>query len=150
MNKEIYLTYIQPRPDDKGYQRRLKAIWDDNYSEYKHLMAKNLAEQIRNIKKKNLLSEVDRQLIELQQHITPLENEKRNDGENEKESENHQRGNEDETVEEKTDNKDLKQELINLWRKNFEKYIKLDIGEREFSTKTNPPPLQDQVDILIF
>ena len=82
---------------------------------------------------------MDRQLIELQQQITPLENEKRNDGENEKESENHQRGNEDETVEEKPDNTDLKQELTNLWRKNFAKYMKLEIRECEFSTKTNPP-----------
>ena len=64
-------------------------------------MTKHLAEQIRNIKKKNLLSEVDRQLIELQQQITPLENENWNDRKNEKESENHHKGNENETVEEK-------------------------------------------------
>ena len=53
MNKEIYGMYIQSKPEEKGYQGRLKAIWDHNKKDFKHFTGKHLAEQVRNIKKKN-------------------------------------------------------------------------------------------------
>ena len=49
-------------------------MWEDNFPELQHLTPKHLAEQIRNIKNKNLLNEIDRQLIELQ-HDIPQGNE---------------------------------------------------------------------------
>ena len=66
MNEELYLTYLRWKPEEKGYQNRLKSIWDENYEEYKHLTLRHIAEQVRNIKKKNLLSKIEQQLIEIQ------------------------------------------------------------------------------------
>ena len=43
---------------------------------------------------------------------------------------------------------ELKEELTILWRNNFEKYIKLELQEREFSTKVTPPPSQDLFNIV--
>ena len=57
-----------------GYQKQLKSLWDDNFLEFRDLTSKHLAKQVKNIKKKNLLSETDRQLIELQ-HNTPQSSE---------------------------------------------------------------------------
>ena len=36
MNKEIYGMYIRLKPEEKGYQGRLKAIWDHNKKEFEH------------------------------------------------------------------------------------------------------------------
>ena len=152
MNKEIYGMYIRSKPEEKGYQGRLKAIWDHNKKDFKHFTGKHLAEQIRNIKKKNLLSEVDRQLIELQHRITSQEPATPtvtiSQEETEQETNNHQEEVEDRREDESTNNIELKEELTKIWRKNFEKYIKMDINQREFSAKIKPPPNQEMLDIL--
>ena len=144
--------YIRSKPEEKGYQGRLKAIWDHNKKEFKHFTGKHLAEQVRNIKKKNLLSEVDRQLIKLQHRITPQEPATPTvtikQEETEQETNNHQEEVEDRREDESTNNIELKEELTKIWRKNFEKYIKMDINQREFSTKIKPPPTQEMLDIL--
>ena len=41
-----------------------------------------------------------------------------------------------------------REDLRQIWRKNFEKYINMDIEHREFSTKVTPPPVQKSLDIL--
>ena len=64
MNKEIYLMYMRAKPMEKGYQKRLKVLWDENYPTLSNMTARLLAEQVRNIKKKNLISELDRKMIE--------------------------------------------------------------------------------------
>ena len=64
MNKEIYLLYIRAQPKVKGYQQRLKTLWDENFPQFNQMTSKHLAQQIRNIKMKRLLSGLDRQLIE--------------------------------------------------------------------------------------
>ena len=63
INKEMYLLYITAQPKVKGYQQRLKHLWDDNCPEFNQLTSKHLAQQIRNIKTKKLVSEPDMQLI---------------------------------------------------------------------------------------
>ena len=65
MNKEIYLMYMRAKPMDKGYQKRLKALWDENYPTLRNNMtARHLAEHVRNIKKTNLINELDQKMIE--------------------------------------------------------------------------------------
>ena len=41
-----------------------------------------------------------------------------------------------------------KEDLREIWRKNFEKYINMDIEHREFTTKVTPPATQKNLDIL--
>ena len=41
-----------------------------------------------------------------------------------------------------------REDLREIWRKNFEKYINMDIEHREFSTEVMPPPMQENLDIL--
>ena len=151
MNKEIYGMYIQLKPEEKGYQGRLKAIWDHNKKDFKHFTGKHLAEKVRNIKK-NLLSEVDHQVIELQHRITPQEPATPTvtikQEETGQETNNHQEEVEYRREDESTNNIELKEELTKIWRKNFEKYIKMDIKQQEFSTKIKPPLTQEKLDIL--
>ena len=56
--------YMKAKPYQLGYQKRLKLLWDENYPEFNCMTAKHLAQQIRNIKTSNLLSELERQVIE--------------------------------------------------------------------------------------
>ena len=55
MNKELLQLFADSRPDKHGYQKRLKELWDIRYPDHKKSMAKQLAGQVRNIKKKKLL-----------------------------------------------------------------------------------------------
>ena len=64
MNKEIYLLYIRAKPQEKGYRKRLKDLWDENYPKLDQMNGKQLAQQVRNIKTKKLLSERVIQLLE--------------------------------------------------------------------------------------
>ena len=52
MNKEIYLLYMRAKPQEKGYQKRLKDLWDENYPELDQMNGTQLAQQVRNIKTK--------------------------------------------------------------------------------------------------
>ena len=42
----------------------------------------------------------------------------------------------------------MKKELTQLWRKNFQKYIEVDINQREYGTKVSPPPAQGQLEVM--
>ena len=53
MNKGIYQLYLTANPRQIGYQRRLKALWDEKYLVYNNLTVKHLAEHVRNIKRTN-------------------------------------------------------------------------------------------------
>ena len=44
--------YVRSKPTKKGYQKRLKAIWDERFPIH-DFTAKHLAQQVSNIKKKN-------------------------------------------------------------------------------------------------
>ena len=57
--------YVRSKPTKKGYQKRLKTIWDERFPIH-DFTAKRLAQQVCNIKKKNLLNETERRLIEIQ------------------------------------------------------------------------------------
>ena len=229
--------YVRSKPTKKGYQKRLKAIWDERFPIH-DFTAKHLAQQVSNIKKKNLLNETERRLIEIQLcipgehnatgenvnpgeqeyigehaprendaleendalgehdnsgehdapgvHITPgdhNEPEEYNEpgeqavlGEHNEPGEHNEQGEHDEpgshitpgdhnTLGEhtipgehdhqeehndpgETEQKDLREELIISWRDNFKKYIELDIHQREYSTKTSPPPSMDLLKIV--
>ena len=56
MNQDLYKLYLESRPDDKGYTKRLKTLWENKFQDLSHLTSRHLAEQVRNIKKKNLLN----------------------------------------------------------------------------------------------
>ena len=64
MNKEIYRLYVSSKLKDKGYQQRLKQLWDENYLEFDQMSSKHLAQQIRNINIKKLITEYEIQLTE--------------------------------------------------------------------------------------
>ena len=198
MNKELCLMYLRSKPEEKGYQKRLKSIWDENYEEYKNLTPRHTAEEVRNIKKKNLLSKIERQLIEIQfkvsgelvtsgepiqsrEYNTPRQHETQVE---QKASENNNVPGEQNILEEHEPSEEhnekgefehfpgveepsqlnqnqlnsseqahrgqvgLKEEFTTMWRNNFEKYIKLELQEREFCTKVTPPPSQDLFNIV--
>ena len=58
MNKELNKMYINSKPSVYGYTKRLAEIWDEKHSD-QNLEARHLAEQVRNIKKRQLLSQSD-------------------------------------------------------------------------------------------
>ena len=74
MNKEIYLLYMRAKPQEKGYQKRLKDLWDENYPELDQMNGKQLAQQVRNFKTKKLLSEGVIQLLEQSLNRSPEQN----------------------------------------------------------------------------
>ena len=74
MNKEIYLLYMRAKPQEKGYQKRLKDLWDENYPELDQMNGKQLAQQVRNIKTKKFLSERVIQLLEQSLNRSPEQN----------------------------------------------------------------------------
>ena len=74
MNKELYLLYIRTKPQEKGYQKRLKDLWDENYPKLDQMNGKQLAQQVRNVKTKKLLSEHVIQLLEKSPNRSPEQN----------------------------------------------------------------------------
>ena len=66
MNKELYEMYIKSKPTVYGYMKRLKEIWDEKHPD-KNLEPRHLVEQVRNIKKKELLSQSDIEQITTQE-----------------------------------------------------------------------------------
>ena len=50
--------------------------------------------------------------------------------------------------ENETEQNQMKKELTELWTKNFQKYIEVDIEQREYGTKVSPPPAQGQLEIM--
>ena len=65
MNKKLYQLYKDSKPGKRGYMNRLKELWDKKYEIYNNFTAKHLAEQVRNIKKKKLLPNLDMETNEL-------------------------------------------------------------------------------------
>ena len=66
MNKELYEMYIKCKLTVYGYMKRLKEIWDEKHPD-ENLEPRHLAEQVRNIKKKQLLSQSDIEQITTQE-----------------------------------------------------------------------------------
>ena len=66
MNKELHEMYIKCKPTVYGYMKRLKEIWDEKHPD-ENLEPRHLAEQVRNIKKKQLLSQSDIEQIATQE-----------------------------------------------------------------------------------
>ena len=150
-----------------GYQKRLKSLWDEAFVEFQHCTSEHVVEQVRNIKKKNLLSYIDRQLIELQHNIPqgsdiPQGSEEntittRKDNltsigttenqitmQNTESISNSNEGHENMNMisgvrneENETEQNQMKKGLIKLWRKNFQKNIEVDINQREHSMKVS-------------
>ena len=58
--------YIKCKPTVYGYMKRLKEIWDEKHPD-ENLEPRHLAEQVRNIKKKQLLSQSDIEQITTQE-----------------------------------------------------------------------------------
>ena len=63
-NRRLYLLYLEAEASKKGYQQRLKDLWDVNEPEKTKFTPRHLGQQVRNIIKKKLLS--DTELQELQ------------------------------------------------------------------------------------
>ena len=172
MNKEIYLMYMRAKPTEKGYQKRLKVLWDENYPTLSNMTARHLAEQVRNIKKKNLISELDRKMIErnfethiiqpeentgieAEHHAEVSQNEEMQDDTNL--GDNSQKPDvtgvrENVNIEDKSDIDEIdprvKEELKVRWRKHFQKYINIDVEEREYRTTINNQPLETLLRVM--
>ena len=172
MNKEIYLMYMRAKPTEKGYQKRLKVLWDENYPTLSNMTARHLAEQVRNIKKKNLISELDRKMIErnfetniiqpeentgieAEHHAEVSQNEEMQDDTNL--GDNSQKPDvtgvrENVIIEDKSDIDEIdprvKEELKVRWRKHFQKYINIDVEEREYRTTINNQPRETLLRVM--
>ena len=172
MNKEIYLMYMGAKPTEKGYQKRLKVLWDENYPTLSNMTARHLAEQVRNIKKKNLISELDRKMIErnfethiiqpeentgieAEHHAEVSQNEEMQDDTNL--GDNSQKPDvtglrENVNIEDKSDideiDPGLKEELKVRWRKHFQMYINIDVEEREYRTTINNQPRETLLRVM--
>ena len=175
INKRLYQLYKDSKPGKRGYMNRPKELWDNKYEIYNNFTAKHLAEQVRNIKKKKLLPNLDMETNELESLIlhNSTETEKNNDVEpedhneeittqetpenqNENTAEQPEEMNKTET--EKDESPDLesmseqelelKEKLRKIWIKNFDKYLKMDIDDREYSTKMKPGPEKVHLEIL--
>ena len=140
------------------------------------MTARHLAEQVRNIKKKNLISELDRKMIEknfethiiqpeentgieAEHHAKVSQNEEMQDYANS--GDNSQKPDitgvrENVNIEDKNDideiDPEVKEELKVRWRKHFQKYINIDVEEREYRTTINnqpPETLLRVMDIIV-
>ena len=182
MNKDLYRMYIKADKKQRGYQKRLKTLWDKDYPMETHVNEKQLAQQIRNIKQKQLLPEIELKRIEqemgglntpgedetnlLQNRINNNEQNTNNetsdetfgiDLDTELDLTHRDVNNRPDNIEEQQNSMDIdtdeqskiyREDLREIWRKNFEKYINMDIEHREFSTEVTPPPAQKNLDIL--
>ena len=167
MNKRLYQLYKDSKPGKRGYMNRIKELWDNKYEIYNNFTEKNIAEQVRNIKKKKLLPNLDMETNELESLIlhNSKETEKNNDvkpedhneeittqetpeNQNENTAEQPEEMNKTETEKDESLNLEnmseqeleLKEKLRKIWIKNFDKYLKMDIDDREYSTKMKPVP----------
>ena len=130
------------------------------------MTARHLAEQVRNIKKKNLISELDRKMIErnfethliqpeentgieAEHHAKISQNEEMQDDTNS--GDNSQKPDatgvrENVNIEDKSDTDEIdpevKEGLKVRWRKHFQKYINIDVEEREYRTTINNQPAE--------
>ena len=57
MNKDLAKLYKTSQPGKLGYMKRLKDLWDEKYPTLTKFTAKQLAEQVRNIKRRKILPE---------------------------------------------------------------------------------------------
>ena len=53
MNKNLYKFYVEAKSKGKGYQERMKGMWDEKYPALNNVTPKHLASQVRNMLKKN-------------------------------------------------------------------------------------------------
>ena len=68
-NRRFHTLYLEAELSVKGYQKRLKDLWDKEEIENTGIASKHLAEQVRNIRKKNLLKDIDLHQLELEHKI---------------------------------------------------------------------------------
>ena len=146
-------------------------MWETKFQDLSHLTSRHLAEQVRNIKKKNLLNDLEIQVSELQyradnttaleenlqtqqqqQQISEEDNERENSNQRpnlEKQREDHHEQNMN-TQETELNEEDrlLKEQLRDIWKKNFVKYLGTDINMREYSICMKPLPDQKLLQIL--
>ena len=168
MNKELLQLFADSKPDKRGYQKRLKELWDIRYPDHKKFTPKHLAEQVRNIKKKKLLptteisrindgtGEDDRETStqETREHNEEIQTEQANSETENQEDIKEGTGNiiEDENniYREELNEEQLRQKenLRKLWKKNFDKYLNMNIEDREYSTKIKPIPEKQQLELL--
>ena len=126
-------------PTNRGYQKRLKELWDEEMPERKHFTSKQLAQQVRNLKIKKLLNDAELQALEKEYKMLTSQEQSN--------STTYQEGNGDyppgddnlereipsrhEQVLHTTENENnesveegmLKEEIREIWKCNFGKYI---------------------------
>ena len=112
----------------------------DNYPEFDQMSGKHLAQQIRNIKTKKLITEYENRIdstseihhvqTELQEPIEQMEQDP---------VIIQQQEHIDNEVEDST-GPGINEYLTQRWKENFEKYISKSVDDRECSTTISPPP----------
>ena len=179
MNKELYEMYIKSKPTVYGYMKRLKEIWDEKHPD-ENLEPRHLAEQVRNIKKKQLLSQSDieqittqeeRQQQQQQQQQCMQQQQQRQrisiarDNNEESAPRIKSGGNNEETTatgrtmnNENSDpeldngmkeaNSIEKEHVRQVFRKNFNKYIEMQLTEREYKTIVKPTPWKNKLQLF--
>ena len=149
INRRLYKLYLTSEPTNRGYQKRLKELWDEEMPERKHFTSQQFAQQVKNIKIKKLLNDAELQALE-KEYKTLSSQEQSNSTTYEEENGDHRPG--DDNLEREipsrheqelhtTENENnesvgegvLKEEIREIWKRNFGKYITTDISKREYN-----------------
>ena len=141
LNKDIYRIYLEIKPSERGYMKRLKEMWDKEHPQLSHMTAKHLAVQVDRVIKKKLIRETGY----IEQDAT-LECETSNHQENINEREIQTEPDEEPTSplrQARPENRDTPQmeidqnlynDITSEWKTNFDKFYTQDIKERTYQT----------------
>ena len=142
LNKDIYRIYLEIKPSERGYMKRLKEMWDKEHPQLSHMTAKHLAVQVDRVIKKKLIRETGY----IEQDAT-LECEMSNHQENINEREIQTEPDEEPTSplrQARPENRDTPQmeidqnlynDITSEWKTNFDKFYTQDIKERTYQTR---------------
>ena len=142
LNKDIYRIYLEIKPSERGYMKRLKEMWDKEHLQLSHMTAKHLAVQVDRVIKKKLIRETGY----IEQDAT-LECETSNHQENINEREIQTEPDEEPTSplrQARPENRDTPQmeidqnlynDITSEWKTNFDKFYTQDIKERTYQTR---------------
>ena len=139
LNKDIHRIYLEIKPSERGYMKRLKEMWDKEHPQLSHMTAKHLAVQVDRVIKKKLIRETGY----IEQDAT-LECEMSNHQENINEREIQTEPDEEPTSplrQARPENRDTPQmeidqnlynDITSEWKTNFDKFYTQDIKERTY------------------
>ena len=111
LNKDIYRIYLEIKPSERGYMKRLKEMWDKEHPQLSHMTAKHLA--VQNINEREIQTEPD------EEPTSPLR----------------QARPENRDTPQMEIDQNLYNDITSEWKTNFDKFYTQDIKERTYQTR---------------